>query len=307
MVYFSITLSAADKGPPSDKKPGVPPMSNPTEPVPVSVVADKRPSQVVVISHSPLFYWWPVWAVGFILAGLSYWQGYQMAFVPAGTVADRGVQLKGYEGSRDVLVAPAGQSLPAESDSEELKQPRLRVAASNNPGIIWMMTLCIVVVVTHLQLRGVWSLVAIGLLGFVTILFAVLGLWDPILRSIRFLDIHLNAFGYLTISLILFVIWLFTFFVLDRMNYMVFTRGRLRVRKVIGEGEKVYDTRGMVFQRHRDDLFRHWLLGLGTADLTVFTSGATSQQIDMPNVFGIGHKLGLINTMLQELEVVKGR
>jgi hypothetical protein len=54
-------------------------------------------------------------------------------------------------------------------------------------------------------------------------------------------------------------------------------------------------------------MFRHWLLGFGTADLTVFTSGANSQQIEMPNVMGVGRKLELINTMLQELEVIKGR
>jgi hypothetical protein len=97
------------------------------------------------------------------------------------------------------------------------------------------------------------------------------------------------------------------FLVFDRLKYMIFTRGRLRVRKTIGEGEKVFDMRGMVFQRHRDDMFRHWLLGFGTADLTVFTSGASAQQIEMPNVVGIDRKLALINTMLQELEVIKGR
>src|SRR6516165_811004 len=107
-------------------------MSEPTQPVPVSVVPDARPREVVVISHSPLFYWWPVWAVGFIMAGLSYWHGYQMAFVPPGTVAERGVQVGGHEGPRDIFIAPPGQPLPAESDSNELKQPRLRVAASNN-------------------------------------------------------------------------------------------------------------------------------------------------------------------------------
>jgi hypothetical protein len=282
-------------------------MSNTMQPVPVSVVPHERPAEVVVISHSPLFYWWPVWAVGFIAAGVSYLQGYQMALVPLGTVAERGILVSGQEGPRDVLVTPSGQPLPAESDTDELKQPRLRMAASNNPGIIWMITLCIVIVVTHLKLRGVWSLVAIVLIAFITALFAVFGLWEPILRSVRFLDIHVNAFGFLTLSLFLFAIWLVTFLVLDRMTYMIFTRGRVRVRQLIGEGEKVYDTRGMVFQRHRDDLFRHWLLGFGSADLTVFTSGANSQQIEMPNVFGIGHKLRLINTMLQELEVVKGR
>jgi hypothetical protein len=96
------------------------------------------------------------------------------------------------------------------------------------------------------------------------------------------------------------------FLVFDRLKYMIFTRGRLRVRQAIGEGEKVFDLRGMVFKRHQDDLFRHWLLGFGTADLTVFTAGANAQQIEMPNVFGIGRKLALIHTMLQELEVTKG-
>jgi hypothetical protein len=79
------------------------------------------------------------------------------------------------------------------------------------------------------------------------------------------------------------------------------------VRQAIGEGEKVFDMRGMVFKRHRDDVFRHWLLGFGTADLTVFTSGANAQQLEMPNVRNIGRKLALIHTMLQELEVTKGR
>jgi hypothetical protein len=153
----------------------------------------------------------------------------------------------------------------------------------------------------------VWSLVVIILLVSATILLAVLGLWDSILRAIGVIDIHMNALGYLSISLFLFVLWLLMFLVFDRLKYIIFTRGRLRVRMAIGEGEKVFDMRGMVFKRHRDDLFRHWLLGFGTADLTVFTSGANAQQIEMPNVLGIGHKLALINTMLQELEVTKGR
>jgi hypothetical protein len=282
-------------------------MSNPIQPVPVTVVPDDRPKEVVIISHSPLFYWWPVWTVGFLMAALSYWQGFQMAFVPVGTVAEQKVQLPGREGPRDVLIAPEGQSLPAASDSDELKQPRLRTATSNNQGIIWVTTLLIVVVATHVQLRGAWSLVVICFIGFTTILLAVLGLWDPILRTIRVIDIHINAFGYLSISLLLFVIWLLMFLVFDPLKYLIFTRGRLRVRKAIGEGEKVFDMRGMVFERHRDDMFRHWFLGFGTADLTVYTTGANPRQIEMPNVFNIGRKLGLINTMLQELEVVKGR
>src|SRR5215831_2826124 len=112
-------------------------MSNPIQPVPVSVVPDSRPAEVVVVSHSPLFYWWPVWAVGFLMAGVSFWQDDRVAFVPRGTVAERGVRVGEHKGTRDVLIAPAGQSLPAVTDTEELEQPRMRMTSSNNPGIIW--------------------------------------------------------------------------------------------------------------------------------------------------------------------------
>lgn len=273
----------------------------------VRVVPDKRPLEVVIISHSPLFYWWPVWAVGFAMAALTYWQGDQAAFVPRGTVAARGKQVEGFDGPRDILVAPAGRPLPAASDSDEIQQPRMRMTVSNNPGVVWAMTLCLVVVLTHLKLRGLWSVIVITFLGFSTVLLAVLGLWDPILRFVRIIDIHINAFGYLSISLFLFAVWLLTLVVLDPLVYLVFTRGQLRVRMIVGEGEKVYDTRGMKVERHRDDLFRHWLLGFGTGDLTVFTAGTNSRQFDVPNVFGMHRKLKLINTMLQEQEVTKGQ
>jgi hypothetical protein len=285
-------------------------MSSPIQPVPVSVVPDQRPTEVVIVSHSPLFYWWPVWAVGFLMAALTFWQGDRVAFVPPGTVAERGATVVGQDGrrrdDRDVLIAPQDRPLPAAADPEELQQPRMRMAASNGPGIVWGMTLLIVILVTHVKLRGVWSLVVILFLAFSSILLAVLGWWDPILRAFRVFDIHINALGYLTISAALFVMWLLMFLVFDRVSYMIFTRGRLRVRQAIGEGEKVFDLRGMVFKRHQDDLFRHWLLGFGSADLTVFTAGANAQQLEMPNVFGIGRKLALIHTMLQELEVTKG-
>jgi hypothetical protein len=279
-------------------------MSSATEPVTPTV--DDRPAEVVVISHSPLFYWWPVWAVGFLMAGLTYLYGHQVAFVPPGTVAERGVRIEGYDGPRDVLIAPAGRPLPATSEPDDLKQPRLRMAASNDLGIIWALTLCLVVVLSQVPFRGLWSLVVIIVLVFTTILLAILGLWDPILRAVRVIDIHITGFSYLAISLFLFSIWVITFLFFDRQMYMVFTRGQLRVRMAISQGETVFDTRGMVVERHRDDLFRHWLLGFGSGDLTVRTGGPNPQQLAWPNVLGIGRKLMLIHTMLQEREVVRG-
>src|SRR5262245_55035106 len=166
-------------------------MSQSIQPVPVNVVPDARPTEVVIISHSPLFYWWPVWAVGFLLAALTWLQDQRIAFVPPGTVAERGMGLEG-KGKRDVLIAPEGRPLPVVSETNELQQPRMRMAQSNNPGIIWALTLCFVIVVTHIQLRGAWSLIVAGALGFLTILFAFLGLWDLVLWPIQIIDIHIN-------------------------------------------------------------------------------------------------------------------
>src|SRR6516162_2068458 len=38
--------------------------------------------EVVVISHSTLFYWWPVWVIGFVLAIITWFTGDRVALVP---------------------------------------------------------------------------------------------------------------------------------------------------------------------------------------------------------------------------------
>jgi hypothetical protein len=278
-------------------------MSSPTGPASPNV--DDRPTEVVVISHSSLFYWWPVWAVGYLMAALTYLSGYHVAFVPAGTVAQRGAHVKGIDGPRDVLIVPADRSLRTDPESGELEPMRLRMTPNNDLGIIWGLVLCLVVIVTNVPLRGMWSFIVIVVLVFGTILLAVLGLWDRIIDTIRVVDIHLTGYSYLIISTFLFAVWLIAFLFLDRMIYMVFTRGQLRVRMAISQGEQVYDTRGMVVERHRDDLFRHWLLGFGSGDLTVRVGGSSQQQLELPNILSIASKMRLIQTMLQEREVVR--
>ena len=135
----------------------------------------------------------------------------------------------------------------------------------------------------------------------------VLGWWDPILRFLGLIDIHINALGYLSLSLFLFAIWLFTYLVYDRRNRMIFGRGQLRVRTAIGAGERVFDTFGMAVEKHRDDIFRHWLLGFGSGDLTVRAAGTNSEQFEIPNVLNVNRKLEQIQRMLQERQVVGGQ
>src|SRR5690606_18111812 len=116
-----------------------------------------------------------------------------------------------------------------------------------------------------------------------------------------------SAAGYLGISLLLLAVWLFTFLLYDRRVYMVFSRGQLRLRMAVATGETAFDPRGMLVENKRDAPFRHWLIGFGSGDPIVQTSGTTPRQFQMPNVLFINSKLAAIHTMLQEREVVPGR
>jgi hypothetical protein len=59
-------------------------------------------------------------------------------------------------------------------------------------------------------------------------------------------------------------------------------------------------------EKHMDDLFRHWLLGFGSGDMTFRTAGTNAEQFEVVNVLWIGRKLERIQQMLQERAVVGG-
>jgi len=270
--------------------------------------SSSRPeAHVKIVSHSDLFYWWPVWAVGFLMAGLTYLDDHRIAFVPKGTVAERGRLIEGYEGPHDVLVVPAGAELPLDAVTRTPLQPRLRIAVSNDIGAVYATVLLLVILVTNVRLRGVWTLVALLIIALLSVIFALKGWWDDIFRIIGMADIHINAFGYLCISFTLFAIWLIVFVFVDRLTYVTFSRGQFQVHLAVGAGKTAYEVLGMVIHKRRDDLFRHWLLGLGSGDLVVTTGGANPQTFELPNVLFIGGKLAQAQQMLQEREVVKGQ
>ncbi len=66
--------------------------------------AARAPPDIKIISHSNVFYWWPAWVVGFAVAAITLLLGHDVAMGP---------------------------------DTVE------RVHPSNNPGIIFIATLCL--------------------------------------------------------------------------------------------------------------------------------------------------------------------
>jgi hypothetical protein len=211
-----------------------------------------------IYSHSSFFYWWPVWLVGYIMALLTYMQG-----VP--------VQV----GSRVEMFHP-----------------------SKNPGVIYAAVLFCVILFTNVLVRGLASVVTVLAILFLTVLFAYLGWWEYILSWLPHLAVHMNLGFYLFFSTLLFVVWFFTIFVFDRMSYWMVRPGQLTHDYVVGGAAKSYDTRGMVFEKLQQDLFRQWIFGLGAGDIHIATTGARREEIVVPNVLFVDWKVRQIQNLI---------
>ena len=127
---------------------------------------------------------WPVWLVSAILAGWTYFDGYQMAVVPPDSVVVRNEPVESLGGERrDVLIAPPdtgfnlasvetreADGTPAANTKGALAPASMTVARTNSLGVIFVATLFLVALISTLTLRGLVSLFVIitGYLKFVS-------------------------------------------------------------------------------------------------------------------------------------------
>jgi len=234
-----------------------------TQPVGSSITQTLAAREVRVFSHSMLFYWWPVWAVGYLLAALTYFGGHEATMLINGEEYSLG------------LFHPSGSL-----------------------GVIFAFTLMLVILMTHFAVRGVASLTVIVGAIAVTLFFAYVGWWDTILRAIGNLSFVMNLGFYLFFSTAMFLVWALAVFVFSRLDYYVFRPGQLVHVTLFGGGEETFDTRGMSVMKMRDDLFRHWVLGLGSGDLHVATTGARKADFVVHNVLFVGTKLEQIQSLV---------
>jgi hypothetical protein len=214
--------------------------------------------------------------------------------------------VEGFDGDREALVPPAGTHLARDPATGKPRVPTLRVASHAGYGVVFAVVLLLVIFITNVPIRGLWSVIAVVTLALGTVILALADWWDDIFEAAVYSRVYINAFGYLAISVPLLVLWLVVVLLFDRKSYMVFAPGQLLVHLEIGSGEVAYDTHGMVVAKRRSDLFRHWLLGFGSGDLLVSTSGANAQRFEMHNILFVGGKLKLIQQMLKTREVVGG-
>lgn len=240
--------------------------ATPTQPQPLpasvaSVPEKPQPvSELKVYSHSSLVYWWPVWVVGYVMAILTYSLGQQY----------------------------------------QIGQDREWFHESSNLGVFFFLTLFLVIIITNISVRGLVSGLVIMGIVLVAVLLAYFGWWDAVFAWFGDLKIHLNFGAYFWFSTLMLLVWLVSVLVVDRFSYWHIKPGQVTRVFVFGAGSKTYDTIGMVLEKHREDFFRHWLLGLGSGDLEIHTTGATSERIDVFNVLFIGSKVETIQRLISE-------
>ena len=234
-------------------------------PVPPSVPQHPHgPTSIRIYSHSSLLFWWPVWVVGYVMAALTYWHG------------------------KDQHVESFGQVL-------EWVHP------DNNLGVFYFLTLFLIIMITNFSVRGLASGMVLMAVALLTVVLAWLGLWKEVFHWFGHLTIHLTLGAYFWFSTLLFLTWFLTVFVIDRLSYWEVTPGQLTHKMLFGTGSNSYNAQGMGLEKHRDDIFRHWLLGFGSGDLKIRTSGATREQIDLMNVLFIGSKVAAMQRFIAEV------
>jgi hypothetical protein len=302
-------------------------MSAAQPPVPLPPRPAPR-NEVTIVGHSTLFYWWPVWAVGFLMAFLTWLDSTRMVTVPKDSLIAEApkVTIKERPKSNNEPTEVISKNriivlLPEDNEKHkdlrerlytnypELKEgpvnPKLWMSYRRGYGVIFAVTLLLVVIITNVPLRGMWSILVI--VGTVTLvlIFNLAGIWGDIVRSVSLLDIRINLGGYFFISTVLLIAWAVTVFLFDKQIYLTFTPGQLKVCTEIGGGEKVYDAVGMSVEKQQGDMFRHRILGLGSGDLVVKTSGAQAHHFELYNVLWISRKVRLIEEMLQTKKVTE--
>ena len=268
-------------------------------------------NEIKLISHSNLFYWWPVWALAFFMAAWTYFENNRLAIVPPhGTLTPIGEKTGKFNlefktndqnpntGAEIFTNRQLHDAAERSATPEKLEPFNARISANSWLGSLFVVVLLLVIIITNVPLRGLWSfLVLMGIL-LIAVLVTLFKAWDQILKAAGDLHIHINMAGYLTIGVAVFLLWALATWVFDQRAYVLFTPGQIKVCEHIGDAEQTYPTVGMSMEKQRDDLFRHYILGFGSGDLILRLANG-DKEIRLPNVLGIGWRLRTVQDMLR--------
>jgi hypothetical protein len=287
--------------------PGPNPSSYPSSSGPPGVPT--RASEIKLISHSTLFYWWPVWVLAFFMALFTYIENNRLAIVPN---SSKVVPIEGKVGTYEFTFQNSKQEATTSdvvvdaatlSKADPKNEPfPMRVSHHPSLGVFFLVVLVLTIIVTNVPLRGLWSFVVLMSIALVSVIITLIpGAWDNIFRSVQALRIHINLAGYLFIGLAVFSLWAMAVLVFDRRAYVIFTPGQIKVCEHIGAAVEAFPTMGVTLMKQRDDLFRHYIFGFGSGDLILKFQTGDRRELRIPNVLGIGWRLKEVEDMLRTM------
>ena len=117
-------------------------------------------------------------------------------------------------------------------------RPTLRMAARSGPGVVFELTLLLVLFITNVPIRGLASVVAILAIFLLVLVLTIFEAWEPILEALVHSRIHINALGYSAIAVPLFVVWLV---------FMLFIARGMKVAMLADDGFSKLLAAGLTF------------------------------------------------------------
>ena len=281
---------------------------------PAGTPRTRASNEIKLISHSNLYYWWPVWVLAFFMAAWTYFENNRLAILPAGaTILPIGEKTGKFAleyklnekdpNSGDAIFANKQLHDATErSKTPEKLEPFVpRISANSALGSLFVVVLILTIIITNVPLRGLWSFLVLMAIFLLALIISLFGWWEKILEKVGDLHIHINMAGYLTIGCAVFALWALATWVFDRRAYVIFTPGQIKVCEHIGDAVQTYPTMGISMEKQRDDLFRHYILGFGSGDLILKLPSGEKREIRLPNVLGIGWRLKTVEDMLRTM------
>jgi hypothetical protein len=190
------------------------------------------PTEVRVYPHSPILYWWVVWAYGFFCALLTYAQGETFTI----------------GGGKPLLIYPGAWL-----------------------GISYSMLLLFVALATTVKARGIGAIFLdpafVGRAVGTQFIMSIEGLF----RTPPAILVHMNLAFYMMVSSALFVVWVVIIFGADRLSFWRFRGAQIervqRFASILGRAPESYSVMHVRLTRTSDDILAHKILGLGIIGL----------------------------------------
>lgn len=215
--------------------------------------------------HSQFFYYWVIWVVSLLFAVIT-----------------------------RLTAQEVTMNLPNAAKTKVL------ISTAPGLGLAFLILLIAVILFTSVNIRGVMAALVGTSFVIIGMVFNILGWWGPILRWLGNFNFFLSYHFYLFFGVTMGLFWFLIVFIFDRRHYIRFSPTQMTFVQEIGDGEKIFDTTGLVFDKQRDNFFQHFVLGFGSGDLKITTSGGQKDVIHFPNVLFISKRIADIHRIREQ-------